>query len=98
MACGSLNQSSSSAGKTPNLISIDQSAFRFWPTLLMTLDKEALMDSRPFPEISCALCSKAVDLLVDLSADENGRAVHEDCYVKRVTSSSSNPAGALIAN
>jgi hypothetical protein len=55
------------------------------------------MGSRPFPEISCALCSKPVDLLIDLSADENGKAVHEECYVRRLTSSSSNPAAAIIA-
>jgi hypothetical protein len=55
------------------------------------------MASRPFPEISCALCSKPVDLLIDLSADENGKAVHEVCYVKRLTSASSNPAAAMIA-
>ena len=60
--------------------------------------KEALMGSRPFPAISCALCSsKPVDLLIDLTADENGRAVHEECYVKRLMSSSSNPAAAIIA-
>jgi hypothetical protein len=27
-----------------------------------------------------------VDLNTDLCADENGKAVHEECYVKRVTS------------
>ena len=59
--------------------------------------KEALMGSCPFPQISCALCSKPVDLLVDLTADESGKAVHEECYVKRLTSSSSNPAAAIIA-
>jgi hypothetical protein len=62
------------------------------------LQKEALMGSRPFREISCALCSKPVDLLIDLSADENGKAVHEECYVKRLSNSSSNPAAALIAS
>jgi hypothetical protein len=55
------------------------------------------MGSRPFPEISCTLCSKPVDLLIDLSADENGMAVHEECCVRRLTSSSSNPAAAMIA-
>jgi hypothetical protein len=62
------------------------------------LQKEALMGSRPFREISCALCSKPVDLLIDLSADENGKAVHEECYVKRLTSSSNDPSAALIAS
>jgi len=27
------------------------------------------------------------DLSVDLCADENGKAVHEDCYVDRITNS-----------
>jgi hypothetical protein len=31
------------------------------------------MGSRPFPEISCALCSQTVDLLIGFSADENGK-------------------------
>jgi hypothetical protein len=39
------------------------------------------MGSRPFPEISCTLCSKPVDLRIDLYADENGRAVHKKCYI-----------------
>jgi hypothetical protein len=56
------------------------------------------MGSRPVPEIPCALCRKPVDLLIDLSADENGKAVHEECYVKRLTSSGSNSAAATIAN
>ena len=42
------------------------------------------MDSRPCPEIPCTFCSKPVDLQTDLYADENGKAVHEDCYVKRL--------------
>jgi len=44
------------------------------------------MGGHPFPEIPCKLCAKAVDLTVDLSADENGKAVHEDCYVEHITS------------
>lgn len=36
--------------------------------------------------ISCVLCSRPVDLRTDLYADENGKSVHEDCYVKHVTS------------
>jgi hypothetical protein len=35
---------------------------------------------RPFPEICCVLCRKTVDLSVDLSADENGKSVHDYCY------------------
>jgi hypothetical protein len=40
-----------------------------------------------FPEIPCKLCNSPVDLRVDLCADENGKAVHEECYVKKITSS-----------
>jgi hypothetical protein len=37
--------------------------------------------------LHCAICSKPVDLAVDLSADENGKAVHEHCYVRYLTGS-----------
>ena len=56
------------------------------------------MGSRLFPKIPCILCSRPVDLGIDLCADENGKAVHEECYVQRITSSSSNPAAAMIAD
>jgi hypothetical protein len=46
----------------------------------------------------CILCSSPVDLISDLSADENGKAVHEECYVKRITGSSNNPAAGIIAD
>jgi hypothetical protein len=55
------------------------------------------MSSRPFPEIPCALCRKPVNLGSDLCADENGKAVHEACYVQQVASSS-NPAAAIMTN
>jgi hypothetical protein len=37
------------------------------------------MNSPPFPEIPCVICSKPVNLQTDLCADENGKAVHADC-------------------
>ena len=43
------------------------------------------MNSRPFSDIPCAICSKSVNLQMDMSADENGKAVHSECYVKRIT-------------
>jgi hypothetical protein len=42
------------------------------------------MGGHPFPEISCNICSNPVDLTVDLSADERGSCVHENCYVNRL--------------
>lgn len=39
---------------------------------------------RTFPEIPRTLCSKSIDLQVDLYAEENGEAVHEHCYVTRI--------------
>jgi hypothetical protein len=41
------------------------------------------MDSGPFSETSCIVCSLPVGLRVDLHADENGKAVHEGCHVNR---------------
>jgi hypothetical protein len=49
------------------------------------------MGGHPFPEIPCILCNKAVDLSADLYADENGKAVHEHCYVNRVTNRQNTP-------
>jgi hypothetical protein len=43
------------------------------------------MGGHPFPEIPCTICRKPVNLTVDLWADENGKAVHEQCYVTRIT-------------
>jgi hypothetical protein len=46
----------------------------------------------PFPAIPCALCSNPVNLISDLYADENGKAVHEECCVKRIAGSNSRAA------
>ena len=43
------------------------------------------MESRSFPEIPCIVCSMPIDLQIDLYADENGKPVHEDCYVTPIT-------------
>jgi len=56
------------------------------------------MKSRPFPEVPCVICSKPVDLRADLSADENGKAVLTECYVKRITSPQSGPSIATMAD
>jgi hypothetical protein len=41
------------------------------------------MGGHPFSVLHCPICAEPVDL----SADENGKAVHEECYVKRITRS-----------
>jgi hypothetical protein len=56
------------------------------------------MGGQSLSEISCILCSKPVDLRTDLTADENGKAVHEDCYVQRITNQRDNSPATLIAN
>jgi hypothetical protein len=43
------------------------------------------MGGHPVPEIPCKLCDKPVDLTVDLCTDETGKAIHEDCYIERIT-------------
>jgi hypothetical protein len=35
------------------------------------------------PEFHCVMCNALLDLTIDLNTDENGTAVHEQCYVKR---------------
>jgi hypothetical protein len=47
IAFGSLTESRCSAAQTPNLICIDQSAFRFCPTLVMTLERRRLWVAAP---------------------------------------------------
>ena len=56
------------------------------------------MGGHPFQAIPCNICSKPVDLSVDLYADENGKAVHEDCYVKHATSSRSDVLATMMAD
>jgi hypothetical protein len=31
--------------------------------------------------VHCVICSKPLDLTSDLNTDDNGQAVHEQCYV-----------------
>ena len=80
------------------VICIAQSCITFWAYSTCDRPKEAFMGGHPFQEIPCKLCAKPVDLTVDLSADENGKAVHEDCYVKHVASSRRNPPAAMMAD
>ena len=56
------------------------------------------MGGHPFPEIPCTICARPVDLAVDLYADENGKAVHEDCYFQRVSSPRRDLPATLIAD
>jgi hypothetical protein len=56
------------------------------------------MGSSHFPEIPCALCGKPVDLQGDLCADENGQAVHEDCYAKRVMRPPIHPPATMMSD
>jgi hypothetical protein len=79
------------------VVCIAQTALSLGSTLLLTL-KEALMKSRPFPEIPCLICSKPVDLSADLSADENGKAVHTECYVKRIITPQASSSIAVMAD
>jgi hypothetical protein len=56
------------------------------------------MGGQPFPEIPCTICAKPLDLTVDLFADEHGKAIHEDCYVKHIASSCRNPSAGIMAD
>jgi hypothetical protein len=56
------------------------------------------MGGHLFSEMPCAIRSKPLDLTVNLSADENGKAVHEDCYVQRITSQHSVSSATALAS
>jgi hypothetical protein len=58
--------------------------FGFEVRLFMILQKEESMDSPPLRKIPCVICNKPVNLQTDLCADENGKAVHDSCYIKRI--------------
>ena len=55
------------------------------------------MGGHPFLEVACVICNQPLDLQADLSADENGKAVHEECYAKRIVSSMGSSPAAVIA-
>ena len=42
------------------------------------------MGNRPHAEMHCILCNRAVDLQTDFNTNENGMAVHEDCYARSI--------------
>jgi hypothetical protein len=44
-------------------------------------------------EVTCVICNKLVSLDGDTCADENGKAVHKDCYVTSLVASQSLGAG-----
>jgi hypothetical protein len=56
------------------------------------------MGGHPFLDLHCVLCSEPVNMTVDLCADENGKAVHEDCYVKHIASSRPKPPITMMAD
>lgn len=62
----------------------------------MTVQKEAILRPALSEEIHCKICSKPVDLALDLSADENGQAVHTDCYARHLKKSSDAAAVRLL--
>jgi hypothetical protein len=37
-------------------------------------------------EFLCAVCSKSVDLTIDLNTNESGKALHQQCYVDQLAS------------
>ena len=36
-------------------------------------------------QVTCHICNKPIDLEADLYTDGDGKAVHEDCYVRQIT-------------
>jgi hypothetical protein len=51
---------------------------------LSSYPKDATMDVIEREEILCPICCLSVVLGVELHTDEEGRAIHEACYVKKI--------------
>jgi len=48
--------------------------------------------------ITCRICNKPLQLGIDTAADEEGKAVHETCYTKRITDALHNCPAAPAAD
>ena len=42
-------------------------------------------------QVICRICNKPLKLGIDTAADEEGKALHETCYVKQITDAARNP-------
>ena len=41
-------------------------------------------------DIACAICGMPINLEVDRFADEDGKTVHEHCYIQKLVTSQGN--------
>src|SRR5207302_11220267 len=48
-------------------------------------------------QVTCRICNKPLKLGIDTAADEDGKALHETCYVKQVTDAPRSPPAELDA-
>jgi len=48
-------------------------------------------------QVTCRICNEPLKLGIDTAADEEGKALHETCYVKQVTDATRNPPAGLDA-
>ena len=48
-------------------------------------------------QVICRICNKPLKLGIDTAADEEGKALHETCYVKQITDAPRNPPAGLDA-
>ncbi len=46
-------------------------------------------------QVTCHICNKPIDLEADLYTDGDGKAVHEDCYVRQITRDPESSRGHL---
>ena len=68
------------------MINTAQSLTRRKARLLLALPERRLWIAGPFRRCAAFFSGRRVDLRTDLYADENGKAIHEDGYVKHIIS------------
>ena len=49
------------------------------------------MAGRTPQEITCQICNEPIVLERDKYTDEHGKAVHENCYIRRLVSAQNDP-------
>ncbi len=49
-------------------------------------------------QVICRICDEPLKLGIDTAADEDGKAVHETCYTKRISDALHNRLSTLSAD
>ena len=69
---------------TPRLILFAQFALEFQANLVVTVPRRHVMGTRPPQRFAVYFAISLWILPIEFCADENGKAIHRDCYMKHL--------------